>query len=209
MPKCLICRLKSIMRKKRSNHESDCSFVLCGDYVRLWREGVRVPYICCNKKRRKTTNVIFPLLARRKGPGGVATLCRLAATIVFAFGERGVRVPYIRCNKKRRKTTNVIFLLLARRKGLEPLTYWFVASHSIQLSYRRRYGADDEARTRYLHLGKVALYQMSYIRKCKEYYTYILGGCQEIFLYYFVFLRKNNIKKYKKTIDKSGLPYYN
>ena len=26
------------------------------------------------------------------------------------------------------------------------------------------YGADDEARTRYLHLGKVALYRMSYIR---------------------------------------------
>ncbi len=26
-------------------------------------------------------------------------------------------------------------------------------------------GADDEARTRYLHLGKVALYQMSYIRE--------------------------------------------
>ena len=25
-------------------------------------------------------------------------------------------------------------------------------------------GADDEARTRYLNLGKVALYQMSYIR---------------------------------------------
>ncbi len=28
------------------------------------------------------------------------------------------------------------------------------------------YGAGDEARTRYLHLGKVALYQMSYIRIC-------------------------------------------
>ena len=28
------------------------------------------------------------------------------------------------------------------------------------------FGADDEARTRYLHLGKVALYQMSYIRNC-------------------------------------------
>ena len=27
------------------------------------------------------------------------------------------------------------------------------------------FGAGDEARTRYLHLGKVALYQMSYIRK--------------------------------------------
>ena len=31
-------------------------------------------------------------------------------------------------------------------------------------SCRFLYGADDEARTRYLHLGKVALYQMSYIR---------------------------------------------
>ena len=26
---------------------------------------------------------------------------------------------------------------VARLKGLEPLTYWFVASHSIQLSYKR------------------------------------------------------------------------
>ena len=30
-----------------------------------------------------------------------------------------------------------ISAFLVRRKGLEPLTYWFVASHSIQLSYRR------------------------------------------------------------------------
>ena len=29
--------------------------------------------------------------------------------------------------------------IMARLKGLEPLTYWFVASHSIQLSYKRRY----------------------------------------------------------------------
>ena len=26
---------------------------------------------------------------------------------------------------------------MVRRKGLEPPTYWFVASHSIQLSYYR------------------------------------------------------------------------
>ena len=32
-------------------------------------------------------------------------------------------------------------------------------------SFSRLCGADDGARTRYLHLGKVALYQMSYIRK--------------------------------------------
>ena len=29
---------------------------------------------------------------------------------------------------------------------------------------KRSYGAGDEARTRYLHLGKVALYRMSYTR---------------------------------------------
>ncbi len=32
------------------------------------------------------------------------------------------------------------------------------------LTLSQGYGADDGARTRYLHLGKVALYQMSYIR---------------------------------------------
>ena len=32
-------------------------------------------------------------------------------------------------------------------------------------------GASDEARTRYLHLGKVALYQMSYTRNNSDYYS--------------------------------------
>ena len=35
------------------------------------------------------------------------------------------------------------------------------------------FGASDEARTRYLHLGKVALYQMSYTRNSKCYYSRI------------------------------------
>ena len=42
-------------------------------------------------------------------------------------------------------------------------------------------GADDEARTRYLNLGKVALYRVSYIRKCKSNYTYYTGFCQGFF----------------------------
>ena len=33
------------------------------------------------------------------------------------------------------------------------------------------FGASDEARTRYLHLGKVALYQMSYTRNNRDYYN--------------------------------------
>ncbi len=36
---------------------------------------------------------------------------------------------------------------------------------ALPLGYGTECGADDGARTRYLHLGKVALYQMSYIRK--------------------------------------------
>ena len=40
-------------------------------------------------------------------------------------------------------------------------------SSALPLGYSAIIGADDEARTRYLHLGKVALYQMSYIRKIK------------------------------------------
>ena len=35
------------------------------------------------------------------------------------------------------------------------------------------YGAGDEARTRYLHLGKVALYRMSYTRGTPEIITEI------------------------------------
>ena len=40
------------------------------------------------------------------------------------------------------------------------------------------FGAGDEARTRYLDLGKVALYQMSYARKRKMYYTANRIPCQ-------------------------------
>ena len=36
---------------------------------------------------------------------------------------------------------------------------------------RISFGAGDEARTRYLHLGKVALYQMSYTRDNERYYN--------------------------------------
>ncbi len=38
------------------------------------------------------------------------------------------------------------------------------------------YGAGDEARTRYLHLGKVALYRMSYTRNGLDYYNKELGN---------------------------------
>ena len=48
-------------------------------------------------------------------------------------------------------------------------------------------GAGDEARTRYLDLGKVALYQMSYARKRKIDYTSHRSVCQPRFPHF----RKN------------------
>ena len=39
--------------------------------------------------------------------------------------------------QKMNRTSLKIRFIFARREGLEPPTYWFVASHSIRLSYRR------------------------------------------------------------------------
>ena len=51
-------------------------------------------------------------------------------------------------NKKRTTTANAILVLLARQKGLEPLTFWFVAKHSIRLSYwRKKNGGEKGIRT--------------------------------------------------------------
>ena len=46
---------------------------------------------------------------------------------------------------------------MVRRKGLEPPTYWFVASHSIQLSYRRTFEI-------YLFNG---IYYTTFIKLCQ------------------------------------------
>ena len=45
------------------------------------------------------------------------------------------------------------------------------APHVCEVRFVLLNGASDEARTRYLHLGKVALYQMSYTRSDKWYYS--------------------------------------
>ena len=70
------------------------------------------------------------------------------------------------------------------------------------------FGADDEARTRYLHLGKVALYQMSYIRISWEqgilytnkngmsrvFFKYIIKYLHSYFFYDILFAWIMNIK---------------
>ena len=46
------------------------------------------------------------------------------------------------------------------------------------------YGAGNEARTRYLHLGKVALYRMSYARISKTYCTTFCRLVKKNFLFF-------------------------
>ena len=60
-------------------------------------------------------------------------------TVVRQFLYYGVRVPTTRNNNKKAIRYKYLMAFLVRWKGLEPPTYWFVASHSIQLSYQRVY----------------------------------------------------------------------
>ena len=49
---------------------------------------------------------------------------------------------------------------MTKKKDIEAIPMSFDLERKTRLAR----GAEDEARTRYLHLGKVALYQMSYSR---------------------------------------------
>ena len=58
------------------------------------------------------------------------------------------------------------------------LTTWLCHRMTERTEVLSVFGAGDEARTRYLDLGKVALYQMSYARKRKIDYTANPCVCQ-------------------------------
>ena len=94
-------------------------------------------------------------------------------SLIISYSPALHKQNIFRYNKK--ALTNVSAFFLEVTPGFEPgnqgfadpcLTTWLC--HHFEkdalTSASFSFGADDEARTRYLHLGKVALYQMSYGR---------------------------------------------
>ena len=76
-------------------------------------------------------------------------------------------------SKRKIKTDAHRAPVLEAPPGLEPgnrgfavrcLTTWLWRHMNLAGYPRKTFGAGNEARTRYLHLGKVALYRMSYAR---------------------------------------------
>ena len=99
-------------------------------------------------------NTVRPCLVRRlaceeKPPvlkfrhfGGTPSICkklRLLSGPILKTDAKPGRSEKTNKKKEPAKTQCFCGFSVARLKGLEPLTYWFVASHSIQLSYKRNF----------------------------------------------------------------------
>jgi hypothetical protein len=105
-----------------------------------------------NKKRTEATpTVLLLFLARCKGYSRLRRLACSATAAAQQYPPHTSRLKTVHQtvfstpltlsgfesleNKKRTEATPAVLLLfLARCKGFEPLTFWFVAKHSIQLS---------------------------------------------------------------------------
>ncbi len=104
-------------------------------------------------------------------------------TVFLTLEPKGSNPLFKTHTKNKKPDQTVWFLFLEATIGFEPMNQGFAdpclttwLCRHIEFFEKNRtqetgrilcpvfYGADDEARTRYLHLGKVALYQMSYIR---------------------------------------------
>ena len=97
-------------------------------------------FVCSLRSGRFSESLL--LLVRRKGLVCICAERRLWFRRHPAGGDRqstGLSDMIVRVSRQNKKYgyPNGYPYFLVRRKGLEPLTYWFVASHSIQLSYRR------------------------------------------------------------------------
>ena len=73
-----------------------------------------------------------------------------------------------------------VLLIIPHHQGRKCGAFINKSKNRLKLSFQPvLFGAADEARTRYLHLGKVALYQMSYgrIKKSPKLFGDFFVGC--------------------------------
>ena len=85
-------------------------------------------------------------------------LCRAKGRIPCVLREGNSEAVASRTGIIKKASTNETFFM-ARLEGFEPPTFWFVAKHSIQLSYRRK--------TKYLIVVSLIISILSYNAKDK------------------------------------------
>ena len=151
----------------------------------------------CSSKEQPSQSVKEPLIsraARRSRQPVLGAVCKKESTIFSdgAFLERATRLELAsrhptngHCHSREPCLTSYDFTRCAQVEA---------ASSRGCLQKRKHHllrwcfsGAGDEARTRYLDLGKVALYQMSYARKLKIDYNPAGGICQPLRSAFFSF----------------------
>ena len=160
----VLARLKG--RRRFSSFASPPPRILCSDQnaennspncflYAFYPLRVRVPLISYQKQISPHFRAGIFVLARLKGRRRFSSFASPPPRILcsdqnaennspncflYAFYPLRVRVPLISYPKQISPHFRAGIFVLARLKGLEPPTYWFVASHSIQLSYKRIFG---------------------------------------------------------------------
>ena len=122
--------------------------------------------VCKKKKAPSSQMVLF--WSGRRGSNSIPGIPRMAMAIRGSPAS-----PRMISRAARRSRQRVLGAVCKKRK--HHLLRWCFS------------GAGDEARTRYLDLGKVALYQMSYARKRKIDYNPAGGICQPLRSAFFSF----------------------
>ena len=130
------------------------------------RSRQRVLRAVCKKKAPSSQMVLF--WSGRRGSNSLPGIPRMAMAIRGSPAS-----PRMISRAARRPRQRVLGAVCKKRK--HHLLRWCFS------------GAGDEARTRYLDLGKVALYQMSYARKRKIDYNPAGGICQPLRSAFFSF----------------------
>ena len=137
-------------------------------------------------------------LIGHEGQRGSATFCTVSKRKSpmhkhRTFMERVTRLVYIflgknigsaRSSPRRQHSTGVLHLIV-RASRFSPTQQ----KRPMQMHRSSFYGAGDEARTRYLHLGKVALYRMSYTRNGHDALYHLIRKSQYLFSKFLKFFR--------------------